>query len=111
MILTNYGLSFDSRDELLTYKRVCIIIWQTLPIYADKSYIANYFTASKYKSLNEDVNGVSKLYISTINGLSDDDVRLSKRVGLSTKRLRGFKKIELVQLIIKIILVEIMQLL
>jgi outer membrane protein assembly factor BamA len=31
-------------------------------------------------------------FISTINGLGDDDVRLSKRKNLSTKRLRGFEK-------------------
>lgn len=92
-ISTNYGLSFDSRDRTFNPTSGSVLSFgQTLPIYADKSYIANYFTASKYKSLNEDVIGVSKLYISTINGLSDDDVRLSKRVGLSTKRLRGFKK-------------------
>lgn len=92
-ISTNYGLSFDSRDRTFNPTSGSVLSFgQTLPIYADKSYIANYFTASKYNSLNEDVIGVSKLYISTINGLSDDDVRLSKRVGLSTKRLRGFKK-------------------
>ena len=30
--------------------------------------------------------------MSAINGLGDDDVRLSKRKGLSTRRLRGFEK-------------------
>ena len=65
---------------------------QSLPIYADKSFIANTFQLSGYKSLNEDVVGVGKLFVSTINGLGSDDVRLSKRRGLSTKRLRGFKR-------------------
>ena len=65
---------------------------QSLPLYADNSAIGNYLTASKYKSLNENVVGVGKLYLSTITGVGEDDVRLSKRKSLSTKRLRGFEK-------------------
>ena len=65
---------------------------QSLPLYADNSAIGNYLTASKYKSLNENVVGVGKLYVSTITGVGEDDVRLSKRKSLSTKRLRGFEK-------------------
>ena len=30
--------------------------------------------------------------MSTINGIGDDDVRLSKRKGLSSRRLRGFER-------------------
>ena len=65
---------------------------QSLPVYADKSYIANSLSASKYKSINENIVGVGKFYLSTINGLGSDDVRLSKRKNLSSKRIRGFKK-------------------
>ena len=65
---------------------------QSLPIVADKSYVSNTFRASTYKSIGEDVVGAGKLYISTINALSSDDVRLSKRKSLSTRRLRGFEK-------------------
>ena len=36
--------------------------------------------------------GAGKFYITAINGLGSDNVRLSKRKGLSTRRLRGFKK-------------------
>ena len=35
---------------------------------------------------------MQQIYLSTINGLGDDDVRLSKRKGISTRRLRGFQK-------------------
>ena len=65
---------------------------QTLPFYADKSFIANTFSASKYKSFSEDFVGAGKFYVSAINGLGSDNVRLSKRRGLSSKRLRGFEK-------------------
>ena len=92
-ISTNYGLSYDTRDRAFNPTSGSIVSFgQALPVYADKSFIANTLNVSKYKSLNEDVIGVGKLFISTINGLGDDDVRLSKRKGLSSKRLRGFKR-------------------
>ena len=36
--------------------------------------------------------GAAKFYVSAINGIGDDDVRLSKRRMLSEKRLRGFER-------------------
>merc|ERR1711991_863010 len=65
---------------------------QSLPIYADKSFVANTFRSSFYNQINENVVGAAKTYLSSVNGLGSDDVRLSKRKGLSTSRLRGFKK-------------------
>ena len=89
----SYGFSYDTRDRSFNPTSGSILSFgQSLPIYADKSFIANSITASRYTSLNEDVIGVGKLFISTINGLGSDDVRLSKRKGLSTRRLRGFEK-------------------
>ena len=65
---------------------------QSLPIYADRSFISNTITHSSYKTLTEDIVGAGKFYLSAINGLGSDDVRLSKRRNLSSKRLRGFEK-------------------
>ena len=36
--------------------------------------------------------GAVKFYVSTINGLDNQNARLSKRKSLSTRRLRGFEK-------------------
>ena len=52
---------------------------QSLPIYADKSFISNTLSASTYRTITEDVIGATKIYFSAINGLGSDDVRLSKR--------------------------------
>ena len=66
---------------------------QVLPIYADKSFIDNSISISNYKSFSdESIVGSSKIFITAINGLNDDNVRLSKRKKLSSRRLRGFEK-------------------
>lgn len=92
-IAANYGFDYDKRDRSFMPTSGSIIgFHQTLPIYADKNFIANTFSMSKYLSFSENVVIANKYYLSTIDGLSNDDVRLSKRKNLSTKRLRGFKK-------------------
>ena len=89
----NYGFSYDTRNRAFMPTSGSIINFkQSLPIYADKSSITNTFAHSSYKSITEDIVGASKIYFSSINGLGSDDVRLSKRRYLSTKRMRGFEK-------------------
>ena len=44
------------------------------------------------RNITEEIVGATKIYLSAINGLNSDDVRLSKRKGISTRRLRGFEK-------------------
>ncbi len=88
-----YGFTFDGRDRSFMPTSGSIIDFgQTLPFYADKSFISNTFSASKYKELTNGVISASKIYLSSINGLGEDDVRLSKRKGLSERRLRGFER-------------------
>ena len=88
-----YGFKYDTRNRAFMPTSGSIIGFdQTLPIYADKKFISNTFRVSKYKSFSEDLVGATKFYLSSINGLDNEDVRLSKRVKLSSKRLRGFEK-------------------
>ena len=89
----SYGFKLDTRNRAFMPTSGSVFGFnQTLPIYADKKFIANTFQASKYKSFSEDVIGAAKFYLTSINGLDNEDVRLSKRVKLSSKRLRGFEK-------------------
>ncbi len=88
-----YGFNFDGRDRSFMPTKGSIFGFeQTLPFYADKSYISNTITYSKYNSFSENIVGAGKIYLSAINGMNNDDVRISKRKNISTRRLRGFEK-------------------
>jgi len=92
-IVANYGFSNDTRNRAFKPTSGSILGFnQSLPLIADKRFIDNTFTASKYVSLNENVVGASKLFVSAINGFNNEDVRVSKRKNLSSSRLRGFKR-------------------
>jgi outer membrane protein insertion porin family len=89
----SYGFTFDKRNRVFMPTSGSIVSFkQTLPIYADKNFIANTLSISSYKTINENFVGAGKLFLSAINGIGSDDVRLSKRRGLTSKRLRGFEK-------------------
>ncbi len=88
-----YGFVFDKRNRTFMPTDGSIFTFnQSFPFYADKSFISNTIAYSTYKTLNENVVGAGKFYLNSINGLGDDDVRLSKRTRLSSKRLRGFQR-------------------
>ena len=92
-IATNYGFTFDKRNRSFMPTDGSIIgFGQSFPLYADKSFISNRFNISSYRSITEDVIGATKFYVASVNGLGNDDVRLSNRTGISSRRLRGFEK-------------------
>ncbi len=92
-LAASYGINYDLRDRTFMPTSGSITSFsQSLPIYADKKFIGNTFSSSHYKALNENLVGSAKVYLSAINGIGDDNVRLSKRKYLSEKRLRGFER-------------------
>tara|TARA_B100000242_G_C43040232_1_gene485232 strand:- start:17 stop:2248 length:2232 start_codon:yes stop_codon:yes gene_type:complete len=92
-LLGEYGFTFDKRNRAFMPTSGSIVRFgQSFPVFADKRSLSNYFSVSGYKTLTEDVVGASKFLISNISGLGDDDVRLSKRKFLSSRRLRGFER-------------------
>ena len=91
-IAGTYGFSYDKRNRSFMPTDGSIVSFtQELPLYADKGSIANIFSTSLYKTITENVIGASKFYFKSVNGIGDD-TRLSKRTGLSSKRMRGFEK-------------------
>ena len=88
----NYSLRTDKRDRrFMPTSGYLTSFFQELPLYADQPFIKNSFFSSHYKEFSDDMIGALKFSASAINGLDDEDVRVSQRLVLSTKRLRGFE--------------------
>ena len=57
----NYGFRYDTRDRVFMPRSGYVTSFgQSFPFYADKSFVANNFSLSSYRALNEDVVGVGK---------------------------------------------------
>ena len=88
----SYGVDKDTRDRRFMPTSGSIIGFsQGFPIYSEEqASILNRFSLSKYHGFSDDVIGAIKFYISGVTAL-EDDVRLSKRLHIPSKRLRGFE--------------------
>ena len=87
----NYSLIYDLRNKSYQptegFKN---IFYQELPVMSENYEIVNSFETSRYQKISNVVTQVS-LYTRAINGLSDKDVRLSKRLYIPQNKLRGFE--------------------
>ncbi len=86
----DYAITLDKRNQAFQptegYKTT---FSQSLPIIQDSSAIQNGLSVSTFHDFSEDLIGSLKFYTKTIHGI-DDDVRLTNRLFLPTKKLRGF---------------------
>jgi len=86
----NYSITLDKRNQRFeTTSGHKISFVQSLPIVQDSSSILNGLTVSKYFEFSEDVIGALKIYGRSLHGI-DNDVRLSERLFIPQRRLRGF---------------------
>ena len=89
----NYGLDYDMRNQRYqTTDGSRTYFAQQLPIISENSEIINTFEVTNYKTLVSDMVGKISFYSQTANSLTDDDVRISKRLYVPYKKLRGFQK-------------------
>ena len=89
-LIFNYGVDRDKRDRSFMPTDGNIISFkQGIPIFADQAALFNRLSYSQYHGFSDNVIGAVKFYGATITAL-DDDVRLSKRLRMPSKRLRGF---------------------
>ena len=87
-----YSVSYDKRNQ--AYRPTSGYLsrfTQSLPIVSDGSPILNGYEINTYKEVVDDMVFSLSLYGRAINSLSDDDVRISKRLYLPSKKLRGFE--------------------
>ena len=89
----NYGLDYDLRNQRYQASEGTRTYFaQQLPVISENSEIINTFEISKYKTLASDMVGKVSFFSQTANSLTDDDVRISKRLYVPYKKLRGFQK-------------------
>ena len=89
--LLTYRITFNKLDQNFQPTDGFITNFsQTLPIYSDDQSLENAFTSSTYHSISENLLLSAKFYLKTINSF-DDNVRISKRVHVPSRMLRGFE--------------------
>ena len=87
----SYGISVDNRDKSFNPTDGYISSFsQSLPVIATAPFIKNVYSFKKYNSFGPNVIGAFKFYASSIHGFSED-VRISKRLRLSSSKIRGFE--------------------
>ena len=84
LVLNKLDQNYQPSDGYLTR------FSQTFPLYSDDWSIENAFNFSKYHSLNDNLILSAKFSLSSINSL-DDNVRVSKRIYIPGRNLRGFE--------------------
>ncbi len=86
-----YGITLDKRNQVFEPTEGYVTRFnQSLPIIQDSSSIMNNINISAYHDFSDDVIGALKFYGKSINGV-DGDVRLTRRLFLPRKRIRGFE--------------------
>ena len=89
--LITYSLKYNKLDQNFQPTDGYINFFsQKLPIYSDDVSIENEFSSSIYHSVGENFILSANLMLRSINSL-DDNVRVSKRVFVPSRRLRGFE--------------------
>tara|TARA_B100001057_G_scaffold309677_1_gene309710 strand:+ start:3086 stop:5314 length:2229 start_codon:yes stop_codon:yes gene_type:complete len=92
-LMFDYALTSDKRDRrFMPTAGNLTSFFQELPIYSDQAHIKNSFTTNHYKEINDNVIGALKFGMAAVNGINDEDVRISQRLDLSSKKLRGFEQ-------------------
>jgi len=88
----DYSFLYDKRDQSFRptdgyYSRFN----QTLPLLSNDYSISNIYDFKTYHKLSENMISNISFYISAINSLDGSDVRVSDRIYLSSRKLRGFE--------------------
>ena len=87
-----YGLTLDKRNQKFQTTDGYRSSWfQELPLISNSASILNSYSFTAYGEPVDDMVISSGFLVSSINSLSNDDVRVSKRLYAPSTRLRGFQ--------------------
>ncbi len=85
-----YGVTLDKRNQTWQPTEGYITsFFQSLPLIQDSSSVTNTYSASIWNEYSENAIGSLKFQAKTVHGV-DDDVRLTDRLYVERKKLRGF---------------------
>ena len=85
-----YGITLDKRNQSFQpTEGYSTSFFQSLPLIQDSSSIINTFNANTWHEISENVIGSLKFQAKTVHGI-DDNVRLTNRLFVSGRKLRGF---------------------
>ena len=88
----NYSLDNDLRNQRYQPSDGHRNIFsQELPLTSEKMEIVNSFTSSIYRELHGETVGRAVFFSKAVNALSNEDVRVSKRLFIPSSKLRGFE--------------------
>ncbi len=89
----DYNLFYDKRNQSFRPSEGFYSNFsQKIPILSNSYSLYNKYDFKIYKKLSENMIGSFAYHLSAVNSLDDDDVRISERLNLSPRKLRGFKK-------------------
>ena len=88
----DYNLLYDKRNKIFKpsdgyYSNFS----QKLPVISNDYSIYNSYDFKAYHKLSDNMVGSISYHMSAINSLEGGDVRVSERINLSSRKLRGFK--------------------
>jgi len=88
----NYTLDYDVRDKKYqTTDGLRSTFSQSIPLISDDYSLSNSYEITKWHQFNNNMIADVNLFGKMINSVNNKNVRVSKRVNLSSNRLRGFE--------------------
>jgi len=88
----NYSLTYNKTDKRYRPENGFVnTFYQELPLIADSSEIVNQFQTTKFNKFSNVLTKIG-FYVKAVNSISNEDVRVSKRLYIPESKLRGFEK-------------------
>ena len=88
----SYGLDYDLRDKSYqTTDGIRSIFNQGIPLISNDYALLNTYQITKWHQFDNKVISDFGFYVSAINSITDEDVKISSRLSIPKNRLRGFE--------------------